>query len=48
MLRLIALDRPLTVFDLESTGTDAQRDRIVAISVRRSAGHSRIEVRLEA
>ncbi len=33
MLRNFALDRPLAVFDLETTGTDTQRDRIVEISV---------------
>lgn len=33
MLKNIALDRPLAVFDLETTGTDPKIDRIIEISV---------------
>jgi DNA polymerase-3 subunit epsilon len=33
MLRNITLERPLAVLDLETTGTDAQKDRIIEISV---------------
>jgi DNA polymerase-3 subunit epsilon len=33
MLRNITLERPLALIDLETTGTDAQRDRIIEISV---------------
>jgi DNA polymerase III subunit epsilon len=33
MLRNLALERPLAVIDLETTGTDTQNDRIVELSV---------------
>ncbi len=33
MLSNITLEKPLAVIDLETTGTDPQKDRIVEISV---------------
>ena len=33
MIKNLILDRPLAIFDLETTGTDIQNDRIVEISI---------------
>ncbi len=33
MIKNLVLDRPLAIFDLETTGTDTQDDRIIEISV---------------
>lgn len=44
-MKRLALERPLVFFDLETTGTDPQQDRIVEISVLRIAPDGTREIR---